>query len=451
MDNFNSKPHHFPSRFVLLCGMFIALLSCNPESDDIPLVKRQAMVKTAIVESMRDFYFWEDKLPNSVDISKFSSNEELLNEIIYKPLDKFSYLTTKAAFDAAFTGQVTGIHGFGIALDQNETHYVGFVFKDGPAGKDGWQRGWQILEVNGKDVSTYKTPDGRFNYQLGENKVGVTNTFKFKLPDGTILVRTIPKSDFQSNSVLHQEVINVDSRKIGYWVYNSFRATNGLTPTRSQEVDDSMLFFQNEGINELIVDLRYNGGGSVAVAEQVLNYIAPASANDKIMYEYIHNPKQANRNRGAKIRKAGTINLNRIVFIISRGSASASELIINSLDPYIEVVLIGDNTFGKPVGSFPLSSLYRTLRDNDVELVPITFAIKNSQGKSDYFEGFAPNFLVSDNPAKNWGDREERRFNAALQYIINGSVNSRISSAYFKPTWAMIDNFKGLEQEFPAF
>jgi len=451
MNSFNSTTKSFNILFLSFVLLTLSLFSCNPEAENQPATKTEDLVKKAILESMQDFYFWTDKLPNNVDVSKYKSNQELLDGIIYKPLDKFSYLTTQAEFNAAFTGQVSGVHGFGIALDQNETHYVGFVFKDGPAGKDGWQRGWQIIEVNGKDVSTYKTADGRFNYQLGPNEVGVTNKFKFRLPDGTITERTIPKSSFQSNSVLHQEVIINDSKKIGYWVYNSFRATPGLSPTRSQEVEDAMVFFQNQGINELVIDLRYNGGGSVSVAEQILNYIVPASANTKTMYVYRHNPKQNSRNRTARFNKIGTLNLNRVIFITSRGSASASELVINSLDPYVDVILIGDNTFGKPVGSFPLSSFNRTLRDNDVELVPITFAIDNADGRADYFDGFPANFLASDNPARNWGNREERRLKAALEYIINGSVSSRISSEYFKPTWVMIDNFKGLEQEFPTF
>jgi carboxyl-terminal processing protease len=429
----------------------LILLACNPETSSPPALKTEDLVKKTIFDAMKDYYFWEDKLPKNIDLADYTSNQDLLNKIIYKPIDQFSYLTTPEAFSAAFTGQVTGVHGFGIALDKDETHYVGFVFKDGPAGKDGWQRGWQLLEVNGKEVASYKTSDGRFNYQLGPNEVGFSNKFKFKLPDGSIVERTIRKEDFQSNSDLHKEVITNGSKKIGYWVYHSFRATPGLTPTRSQEVEEAMVYFQSQGINELIIDLRYNGGGSVAVAAQILNYLAPTSASGKTMYVYRHNPKQGNRNVTALFSKMGTLNLNRIIFITSRGSASASELVINSLDPYTEVVLIGDNTYGKPVGSFPLSGFYRVLKENNVELVPITFAIDNANGRADYFEGFAPKFLASDNPARNWGDKEERRLKAALEYITTGNVNARIRMEYFKPTWNMIDNFKGLEQEFPVF
>jgi carboxyl-terminal processing protease len=449
LAKFQLRIPQFLSASLLILLSFLG--ACNQETDNPPAQKVEDAVKQTIFESMQDFYFWEDKLPKTIKVSDYASNQELLNAISFKPLDRFSYLTTREEFNAAFTGQVTGVHGFGIALDKDQIPFVGFVFKDGPAGKDGWQRGWEIIEVNGKAASTYKTANGGYNFQLGPNDVGVTNRFKFKLADGSITERTIRKESFQSNSELHKEVIETANKKIGYWVYNSFRATSGLTPTRSQEVEDAMVYFQNQGINELIIDLRYNGGGSVAVAEQILNYIVPSSANDKTMYVYRHNTKQASRNRSARFRKIGNLNFNRVVFITSRGSASASELVINSLDPYLDVVLIGDNTFGKPVGSFPLSDLYRTLRDNNVEIVPITFAIDNADGRADYFEGFPANFLASDNPARNWGDREERRLKAALEYIINGSVSARIQSDYFKPTWHMIDDFKGLQQEFPLY
>jgi hypothetical protein len=117
----------------------------------------------------------------------------------------------------------------------------------------------------------------------------------------------------------------------------------------------------------------------------------------------------------------------------------------------MDLVLIGDNTFGKPVGSFPLSRYNRALVDNNVELVPITFATANSQGKAEYFDGFPADFMVGDSPQFNWGDQRDLRFGAAIQYIQNGTINARIRNSYFKPKWEMIDAFKGLQQEFPAY
>jgi hypothetical protein len=152
-----------------------------------------------------------------------------------------------------------------------------------------------------------------------------------------------------------------------------------------------------------------------------------------------------------EFNKIGNLNLDRIVFITSRGTASASELVINSLDPFFEITLIGDNTYGKPVGSFPLSSYTPTLKNNNVELVPITFALANSKGKAEYFDGFPADFLVGDTPQFNWGSEDDLRLLSALQFLENGSINSRMINSYFRPQWEMIDQFKGLQQEFPAY
>lgn len=407
-------------------------------------------VKKAIFETMKEWYYWNLELPQSVKYEDFDSNEALLNGIIYKPLDRFSYLTTRESFNNAFVGINAG-HGFGFGFTADERLFLTYVFDEAPAGKDGWKRGWEITQINGQPIASYKTSSGGYDFKLGASTPGISNTFTFKLPDGTTTTRTNVKAEYQSNSVLDRRVFEEGGKKIGYWAYQSFKATAGLSPTRSQEVQNSMEYFQSQGINELIIDLRYNGGGSVAVAKQILNYLVPATQNGKVMYTNKLNSLKFGLNETENFSKIGNLALNRVVFITSRGSASASELVINSLTPYMNVVLIGDNTFGKPVGSFPLSTYNRVLQTNNVELVPITFAIANSEGKAEYFDGFPANFKVGDSPQFNWGDKRDLRLAAALQYVLTGNVSGRMMDTYFKPKWEMIDAFEGLQKEFPAY
>ncbi|MCH6234348.1 S41 family peptidase [Cognataquiflexum rubidum] len=434
----------------MLMTSAILFLSCNPEEEQVPVVVEDT-VKKAIFDAMKEWYYWEGELPQTLDVTKFASNQAVLDELMFEPLDRWSYLTTKAEFDAAFTGQVSGVHGFSFAFDKDEKLFVAFVYDEGPAGKDGWKRGWQIVEINSKPIADYKTSTGSYSFNLGANQIGVTNTFKFRLPDGTETTRTIQKAAFQTNSVLYKNVYEVGSKKVGHWVYQSFKATAGLSPTRSQEVEDLFNYFIAEGINELIIDLRYNGGGSVNVTEQILNYLAPARINGRVMYTNRYNGNKFSNNRTVNFAKKGNLELDRIVFITSRGSASASELLVNCLEPYMDLVLIGDNTYGKPVGAFPLSSFNRILSSNNVELVPITFAIANSEGRAEYFDGFPVNFAVGDDPARNWDDREEMRLKAALEFIQNGSVSARMRDTSFQPKWEMIDAFEGLMKEFPMY
>ncbi|PZX48663.1 S41 family peptidase [Algoriphagus chordae] len=431
-------------------GLLILLIwSCDPKDEIIP-DPQSDKVRAAIFDSMEEWYYWNEELPASVNTADYSSNEEFLNAITFKPLDRFSYLTTQEAFNKAFVGKNAG-HGFGFAFDATERLYLTFVFAESPAGLDGWQRGWEITAINGKPISAYQNASGGYDFQLGSSDPGISNSFTFKLPDGSSTTRTNIKAEYQSNSVLHQEVIDLADKKVGYWVYQSFKATAGQSPTKSLEVDESMAFFEAAGIDELIIDLRYNGGGSVAVAEQINNYLIQTSNSGKLMYTNKLNSLKSELQKSVHFEKKGSLNLDKLIFITSRGSASASELVINSLNPYSDIILVGDNTYGKPVGSFPLSNYNDILKQNNVELVPITFATANAEGKAEYFDGFPADFAVGDSPQFNWGDQNDLRLAAALRFIEDGSVGGRLLNTFYRANWEMIDQFKGLEQEFPAY
>ncbi|WP_339905344.1 S41 family peptidase, partial [uncultured Cyclobacterium sp.] len=422
---------------VLTASIFVS--SCNKNVEEAP--QDPNLLKNAILETMQEWYYWNDQLPTVVNIDSYGSNEELLYNLMYLQYDRWSYLTTKDDFEKAFTGQNAG-HGVGFGLNASNELFISFVYKESPAGQDGWKRGWQILEINGQPISSYKT-NGGYNFDLGENRAGISNSFTFKLPDGSTTTRTSIKDNYQANSVLHKEIIEQRDKKIGYWVYNSFKATPNLSPTRSVEVEETLKYFEEGSINELIIDLRYNGGGSVDVAEQIMNALVPAAANGKLMYTNDFNPVKESLNDSYNFERTNNLTLDKLVVITSRGSASSSELLINCLKPYMEVTLVGEQTYGKPVGSFPLSSFNNVLDQNNVELVPITFAIANATGQAAYYDGFPADILAADDPSVNWGNQEDERLSAAISYLLYGSLGTTSRTKPFKSNWQMIDGFSG--------
>jgi len=202
-------------------------------------------------------------------------------------------------------------------------------------------------------------------------------------------------------------------------------------PSRN-ELAQAFTYFQAQGIDELVIDLRYNPGGSVETEDTLSNLIAPTAANNQTMYQYIFNSTLQNNQHQlirkklgygdiftpaentVKFEKAGALNLPRVFFIVTGNTASASELLINNLKPYMEVKLIGDTTYGKPVGFFPIPIF-------NYDIYPISFKTVNSAGNADYYTGFAPDNLSSDGVNKNWGDITEPSLAAALRYISTGS------------------------------
>ncbi len=223
-------------------------------------------------------------------------------------------------------------------------------------------------------------------------------------------------------------MLNPGGHKVGYLVFNQFFGD----PSR-KELADAFSLFQAEGITDLVVDLRYNRGGSTETQDTLANLVAPLAADNKKMYTYQFNQQLQQGNfpllkkkpgfgsvsfseavNTINYDKAGTLNLNRVFFIVTGSSASASELVINNLKPYMEVKLIGDTTYGKPVGFFPIDIF-------NYSIYPISFRTINSAGNADYYSGFAPDKITSDGVNKDWGDVTEPSLAAALNYIVTGA------------------------------
>jgi carboxyl-terminal processing protease len=232
------------------------------------------------------------------------------------------------------------------------------------------------------------------------------------------------------------KVIEKGNKKIGYLVYTQFLANYD---TKLKSVFGE---FKTAGVNELVLDLRTNGGGSVATADILSSLIVKNLNTNNITHS-----DQWNANIAKKYPSVATPTkfsnqpnnlgtLNRLFVLTSTGTASASELIINSLRPYMDVIIVGEHTYGKNVASITIKDENNPIRWK-WGMQPIVLKTVNSKGESAYGtkDGFSPDYLVKDNvyPYKPWGDESEPLFKKALEVItgvaipVDASVSARRS------------------------
>jgi len=178
------------------------------------------------------------------------------------------------------------------------------------------------------------------------------------------------------------------------------------------------------GATELVLDLRYNGGGLVDIAVHLSSLIGGSRTSGQVLLNYVHNdrvgPVLNKTTRFTNPEQA--LNLSRLFVITTRGSASASELVINGLRPYMPVVVIGDTTYGKPVGQYGFTFC-------DKVLAAVNFSVKNANLEGDYFDGIAPTCAASDDASHPLGDPAEGSFAEALTFIRTGACSANTAAA----------------------
>jgi carboxyl-terminal processing protease len=167
-----------------------------------------------------------------------------------------------------------------------------------------------------------------------------------------------------------------------------------------------------------VLDLRYNGGGTLDCADSLVAMLAGKPDKGKIYNTLIYNNKHVRSGYSSTIGlKSNSVQLDKLVVITTSSTASASELVISGLKPYLNMKLIGSTTHGKPVGM----DIQGDTKLN-IAVAPISFRSVNSQGYTDYFGGIPVDFPVNDNATQDWGELSDLCLNAALNYISTGST-----------------------------
>jgi carboxyl-terminal processing protease len=180
--------------------------------------------------------------------------------------------------------------------------------------------------------------------------------------------------------------------------------------------------FAEAGVDELVLDMRYNGGGLLSVAQHLGGLIGGAGTSGQPFVRFVHNDKQSARNSTLTFpQPANALGVSRLVVIATRSSASASELVINALRPFMEVVVVGERTYGKPVGQYGFDFCDKTL-------FPVAFSTKNARDEGDYFGGIPADCAAPDDYAHAFGDPSEGSLSAALGFIATGRCDGVASA-----------------------
>ena len=408
---------------VLLLAVF-TFQGCQ-DQDDVP-VPTDLEIQDFIWKGLNLYYLWQADVPNlSDDKFVYQSNlnaflagypvpENLFNALrVDKTIDRFSWMVSDYLELEGMLQGTTKNNGveFGLSYKSSgSTEIIGwvrYIIPNSDASTKDIHRGEVFYGVNGTQltISNYQallfSSDTNYTLNMADINGG---TFT---PNGKSVALT--KTDLKENPILINKVIPSGSHKIGYLLYNGFYSNY------DSQLNDAFGTLKSQGITDLVLDLRYNGGGSVQTATRLASMItgsftgqvfAKQQWNAKIeSYFNTNNPDQLKNFFTNKIGTTpiNSVNMTKVYILTSKSTASASELVINGLmaEPYIDVVQIGDTTTGKNVGSVTLydSPTFGKEKRNPnhrYAMQPIVLKIVNAAGLGDYYNGLNPNYPLKE-------------------------------------------------------
>ncbi len=405
----------FPTLLFLL---FVGISSCKTNE-----TKPAADLRDSVYLYSEQFYLWTDNLPK-YDVFKplsYSSPGDIMSKLkTYSPFvngkyqDRWSFVIDKKTWDNIVSGSSldAGLEYKYMAINDLR---VKLVYSQSPAGKAGVKRGWKVLKINDTDG----TSANETALKVEMNKA--IQIIIFQKPDGTQQTLTLNAAVYKSDYVINPKVFTINGNNVGYFNFDSFLGEAIGTQTAQttlNELDKVFADFKSKNVTELVLDLRYNGGGYGLVSSYLGNLIAPSSALGKVFVQSVHNNKNSKYNKTTYFSSlANSLKLSRISIITTSGTASASEELINGLKPVMNVKLIGSISHGKPVGyyGFPVMGNY---------IFPVAIKNVNLIGFGDFYEGFTPDKTQTDDVTRDFGDPEEACLKTALTYIKTGVLQS---------------------------
>lgn len=380
--------------------MLVSITACKKENPEPTYpVGSNEYINKWILDSLKRYYYWNESLPSKADLNK--SPLEFFASV-RNSADRFSYITLPND-PGTVTPSNRGKYGFDYTTIQQEATGLVFgviklVLKDSPASRNTLKRGDYISKINGKAITSANAAALQQEL-LSAAQVELT----LAEIDGNALkdVRTVDLSTgFIFGQQAESTIFKVNGKNIGYIHLYDF------APRVAASLFDEFADFKTQGVTDLVIDLRYNSGGQVAEAAALsalvggLDYDTPF-----IIYKGNKNGGTKTDNVGRAATFDGTVNfqtlqqsslsLNRVFVLSTRTTASAAEVVINNLKPYMDVISIGEQTRGKDEASFLIDDR-RIPKEVLWEMHPIIYKLFNADNQGNYSEGIAPDHTVNE-------------------------------------------------------
>lgn len=420
--------------------LLLILPSCDKDEPEHP----NEYVNNWIYTNMDFWYYWNSTLPTSPD--KTVEHEAFFKSLLNSS-DRFSWIQDNFKELQNSLQGISKEAGYEIVLyresadNNNVVAQIVYVKPNSPATDADLHRGDLITKINSEQLTLS-------NYEALLNAISENHTITYRPFDvstqefGVDQTKTLVTIEYTENPNYLTKVFTYNDRKIGYYVYNFFATGPSQASTQyNTEMDEIFTEFQAAGITDLVIDLRFNSGGAETATTNLASLIGKDVNNTKVFAIREYNEEvtaeiKKDPNLGdnfltveflTKSQNIGSLLRNNRVYILTgTRSASASELLINGLRPYMDVFLIGNKTVGKNVGSITLNE------DNDPNnlwgMQPIVTKSFNSLKESDYDTGFNPQIFLEDNSFILYplGDPRERLLNSALREITGLTEFGRI-------------------------
>jgi len=392
--------------FIALFTSVSFFISCKkmPGRDQVNPEIENADINQWILDTMRYYYYWTQSIPKDNRLDMNLSPDDFFNSLLNKPTDRFSWIQQAEDLKNELNGVIktSGIEVGFFSIGENGAGIsVKYVLEGSPADALGVKRGDIFTRVNGIALTTKNGYVQGYEPLFGNDTFTLTKGILSEdiISEGETITLT-PVEGYQEKAIQMEDIIRTDNgTKVAYLFYNRFL-------NQPQELVDAFVRFKEAGVTELIIDERYNGGGSVDIAALLSAMIHQGFDINSPFIQFDFNDHFRDETLtyadlfgevNEPLVSSVNLGLNRVFILATENSASASELLINNLKPFLSVVHIGGTTYGKDAGSITFeNSSPKFAGANDWGIQPIVLKYKNKDGGGDFVTGLVPDHVVKE-------------------------------------------------------